>query len=335
MQPTRPNPIINVVNFMVVIVARFFIFLTTLQKIQRPKQLFTRFSYDPRMNTPPPLAQAAAPLTVRVLEVDLAQGFARHWHAGGVFQTQFFNALSMSFPVGEQFFIDAVRDALPLLPAPPAHAALRVAVTGFIGQEATHRRIHNLYNKQLDQQGLVNTWQHRATARIAQLKNANPRHALAVTCAYEHFTAVLADGSLRYGSWLDQADPRMKTVWHWHASEETEHRAITFDLYQAVGGSYSWRVRWFALVAVLFALDCARQTARNLWDDGTLWHPRTWWQGLCFLGGREGMVRKCTLPLLAYLRRDFHPSQETHTPSAQTLADHWLQQHADQWRAVR
>ncbi|WP_230414080.1 metal-dependent hydrolase [Collimonas silvisoli] len=42
------------------------------------------------------------PLMVRKLLVDLSQGFPRHWLAGKAFRTQFFNALSMSFPVGEQ-----------------------------------------------------------------------------------------------------------------------------------------------------------------------------------------------------------------------------------------
>jgi predicted metal-dependent hydrolase len=49
-------------------------------------------------------------LTVRKLEVDIASGFDRHWHGGDAFLSQYYNALSMSFPVGEQSFIDAVRE---------------------------------------------------------------------------------------------------------------------------------------------------------------------------------------------------------------------------------
>ena len=50
-------------------------------------------------------------LTVRRLLVDLSQGFDRHWNGGDAFLSAFCNALSMSFPVGEQFFIDAVKAA--------------------------------------------------------------------------------------------------------------------------------------------------------------------------------------------------------------------------------
>ena len=44
----------------------------------------------------------------------------RHWNGGDAFRTAWFNALSMSFPVGEQFFIDAVREGVKRL-APEAH----------------------------------------------------------------------------------------------------------------------------------------------------------------------------------------------------------------------
>jgi hypothetical protein len=48
-------------------------------------------------------------------------------------------------PFGEQFFIDAVRDAVATLP-PEVQEKHRADVRGFIGQEATHRRIHSLFN---------------------------------------------------------------------------------------------------------------------------------------------------------------------------------------------
>lgn len=67
-----------------------------------------------------------AALPVRKPAVDLARGFPRHWHGGDAFRTQFFNALSMRFPVGGQFFIDSVRAAAERLDATrPDHAALR------------------------------------------------------------------------------------------------------------------------------------------------------------------------------------------------------------------
>ena len=55
-------------------------------------------------------------LTVRRLLIDLEAPFDRHWCGNDAFRTALFNALSMSFPVGEQFFMDAVRNGYQALP---------------------------------------------------------------------------------------------------------------------------------------------------------------------------------------------------------------------------
>ena len=52
-------------------------------------------------------------LTVRKLEVDLSKPFGRHWAGGDAYRTQLFNALSMTFPLGEQSFIDSIRAIAP------------------------------------------------------------------------------------------------------------------------------------------------------------------------------------------------------------------------------
>jgi predicted metal-dependent hydrolase len=111
---------------------------------------------------------------VRKLEVDLGSGFERHWHGGDALRSMFFNALSMSFPVGEQFFIDSVRAIQKQLPQEPGLEPLHQAIQGFIGQEATHRRVHGLYNEQLERQGLVNRWQHWARRRIERASGLHP-----------------------------------------------------------------------------------------------------------------------------------------------------------------
>src|SRR5918911_1080918 len=97
-------------------------------------------------------------LVVRRLSIDLATPFPRWWNGGDAFRTAYFNALSMSFPLGEQFFIDSVRAGVKALPE-AQRAQFAAEVQGFVGQEATHRRIHALFNEQLAAQGHVNTWE--------------------------------------------------------------------------------------------------------------------------------------------------------------------------------
>ena len=55
-------------------------------------------------------------LTIRRLLVDLHTPLPRHWCGGDAFRTAFFNALSMSFPAGEQLFIDSVKKGMAELP---------------------------------------------------------------------------------------------------------------------------------------------------------------------------------------------------------------------------
>ena len=66
-----------------------------------------------------------ADLVVRRLLIDMEAPIARHWCGGDAFRTALFNALSMSFPVGEQFFIDAVRNGFKALAPGQAGAISR------------------------------------------------------------------------------------------------------------------------------------------------------------------------------------------------------------------
>ncbi|TFZ04710.1 metal-dependent hydrolase [Ramlibacter rhizophilus] len=267
-------------------------------------------------------------LAVRRLLIDLDAPIARHWCAGDAFRTALFNALSMSFPVGEQFFIDAVRDGFEALPA-ALKPRFAEEVRGFVGQEATHRRVHGLFNAHLERQGLRNTWGPRAAERQKLLKGEDLRHRLAVTAAYEHFTAILADWLLHHPEVLGTEDARLATLWLWHSAEESEHKSTAFDLYQALDGNHAWRLKWFRRVTIMFVGDTLRQTVRNLHHDGTLWRWSTWRSAAAHLFGRSGLVIETLDPWRAYRRADFHPRQlDT------DLAERWLRENAGQFRIV-
>jgi predicted metal-dependent hydrolase len=269
-------------------------------------------------------------LTVRRLLVDLSAGFPRHWLAGDAFRSHYLNALSMSFPSGEQFFIDAVREAARRLPRTAEHEELHRTIAGFVGQEATHRQVHALYNAQLERQGLVNHWHARSERRRERARGLNPMHHLAVTCALEHCTAVFAHLLLSRPELLEGAHRPLATLWLWHSVEETEHKSVAFDLYVALGGNRRWRLRWYRYALTLFTLDAVRQTVNNLWHDGQLFKPRTWLQAASFLFGRRGFVWACIGPLASYVRRDFHPWRHDN----RHLAVQWLAANPDATRPV-
>jgi len=269
-------------------------------------------------------------LVVRRLMIDLKEPFARRWNGGDAFRSAWLNALSMSFPVGEQMFIDSLRDGLKALPE-SKRAYFASEIQGFVGQEATHRHLHALYNKQLDAQGFVNSHEKRLLKRLEKLASMklDPRHAVAITSATEHFTAIFAGWMLETPQNLEGADPRLKTLWLWHSAEETEHRCIAFDLYRALGGNEKWRRFWFRFVTVQFLFELMRQTVRNLWDDKALFSWNTWRSATSMMLGKQGLVRYGFKHWRAYFSEDFHPSHQDGTAS-----EVWLRENEDLFRVV-
>jgi predicted metal-dependent hydrolase len=264
-------------------------------------------------------------LTIRRLLVDLKTPLPRHWNGGDAFRTALFNALSMSFPAGEQFFIDSVKRGLARLEG-PERERFEAEARGFIGQEATHRRIHQLFNAHLQQQGLVNHWEpriHKRLKRLEKLAGHEPRAWLAVTAATEHLTALLSEYLLSHPEALEGAEPRLRDMWLWHASEENEHRCTAFDLYRALSGNETWRLRLFRLVSWHFATDVLRQTLHNLWRDGTWHHAATWASAWHTLFGPRGVVRTQWRGWRRYTAPDFHPAE-----ADSGKAERWLAEHA-------
>jgi uncharacterized protein len=284
------------------------------------------------MNAPtelPAPPEAARRLPIRRLRVDLSKGFPRLWCGGAAFRTHYLNALSMSFPIGEQFFIDAVKKGVTML-TPELQAEWADEVRGFVGQEATHRFLHGQFNAELDRQGLKNYWQGWAAWRIENGKNLHPVNHVAVTAAYEHFTAVMATGLLTHPNWLAGATPELALLWRWHAVEESEHKTVAFDLYRAMGGSERRRILWFVYISVQFLFESSLQTFINLWRAGLWWQPRTWWQAAAYLFGPRGVWAASFVPLLEYLRPGFHPDQ---LGNADEMAQ-WLQTQRDAYAIV-
>jgi predicted metal-dependent hydrolase len=146
-------------------------------------------------------------------------------------------------------------------------------VRGFIGQEATHRRVHARFNGHLQHAGPGQPLgaAHRPPADSG-LKTLDVRAWLGVTAATEHFTAILAEHLLRHPARWTVPSHACKTMWLWHASEEAEHRSTAFDLYRALGGNERWRRAAVLRVVVTFhfCTDLLRQTVHNLWRDGSL-----------------------------------------------------------------
>lgn len=267
-------------------------------------------------------------LPVRRLHSDLTLPFAQRWNGNDAFRSALMNALSMSFPHGEQFFIDSVKAGVQKL-APELREAFAKEVKGFIGQEATHRHLHALFNRQLEAQGFDNLIERRAMRRTKNNAHLDVRLHVAATAGLEHITALFANWLLRTPSALQDTEPRLKTFWLWHSAEETEHRSVAFDVYRALGGNEKYRLLIFKYVTFMFLLDLTLQTMLNLWHDRSLLRWSTWVSGARLLFARDGLIRSNYRGWQAYLSPAFHPGQ--HDPA---LSEQWLTANHDQFTVL-
>ncbi len=240
----------------------------------------------------------------------------RSWHGDGVSVSHFFNALSVFFPVGERFFISSVRNYRGRIDG----AELRKAVTAFIGQEAMHGREHEAYNRLLKDAGLPAEALEQLVEKLlgAVQKSTPASWQLSATIALEHFTAILADRLLDDRQMLDGADAEYKRLWLWHALEETEHKAVAYDVWQQMMGdeakAYTVRcagmlftsVAFVALVAGFSAVLIERDMAEH---PGSRHRLASYGVLAGFLLGRGGLVRSGFPAWLDYFRPDFHPWQ--------------------------
>lgn len=249
--------------------------------------------------------------TRRDLSFNLNPKRALDWHPGGPNVAQFLNTMSLFFPVGERFFIDSVRQYRNQI----TDAELKKAVVGFIGQEAMHGREHEEYNDAVASHQVPIEAQEKFVGDLlsAIQKNTPTSIQLAATVALEHLTAILADGLLSLDNIMEDADIDYKTLWQWHALEETEHKAVAFDVYQTAIGSddeltaYALRCAALALATGIFFSIFIPYYLHNVRIKGGLFDIKGWTAVARLTWGKKGIFRHITPAWFDWFKRDFHP----------------------------
>jgi predicted metal-dependent hydrolase len=257
---------------------------------------------------------AAREIAPRRAKFTLGSDTPRYWLSGDPYVSHVLNALSLTFPEGERLFIVSVRDLAERLQDP----LLARQVRGFLAQESLHRRVHAAFNEWLRALGVDVDRYYAEIAALLQIDQpegardeefwTRRRAQLAVTCALEHFTAVLAELWLTRDDLRLGAHPDVRPLWTWHSIEELDHKSVAFDVYQATGGSYALRVLIMASVTVGFLWKVSSIHTRLMRDDGQR-DPRTWLRGLWRCWGPRGYFSTLLPAYLRYFRPDFHPWQ--------------------------
>ena len=243
----------------------------------------------------------------------------RHFMGGELVMSHVVAVLSALFPEGEDFFVRTVRHYRDEIDDPE----LRSQVAGFIGQEATHGREHRAFNERLAELGFPTRLVDRSTgARLRLNERILPPHVqLAITAALEHYTATLAEVLLEdpeaRAAFGDSDEVRNLLLWH--AIEESEHKAVAFDVYQAVCGDPKVRARVMDVITLGFIGTSVAFTALSLVMDPATRDLRRLGRELAGLRGSPWLTRAVRRRIRDYNRPDFHPDDHDST----ALLEEW------------
>ena len=262
-------------------------------------------------------------ITVRRLQFN-PQAIRRHYFANSPVMSHLLTALSSTFPIGEQFFVHSVRNVRDKV----KDETLQAQIAAFIGQEAMHSKAHAEFNAAWRSEDYnLDRFQAWLARKDDYVKNLHPKIQLAITCAFEHFTALLGGYILRHPEVLATLDEDAAKLWVWHAIEEIEHRAVAFDVYQAVYGDDKIRRMIMRSVTTGFASLTLYSATRLFLQDKKKSLPKVGGNifGFYLLGK---MFLQLAPEYLAYFKTDFHPSEIDYTK----LIRYWKQRLAEDYQ---
>ena len=234
----------------------------------------------------------------------------RFWFGGDPFRTRMFDALSLTFPDGERYFIQSVRLFRDQIQDPE----LQQRVSDFIKQEAQHGIAHDKMNQVMKAQGMPVDQFIAVLNRVFkfELSQRSPQYNIAMTAAAEHLTALMADTFYSRKETLRDAHPYVRALFAWHSIEEMEHRDVAFDVMKQVG-KVPESTRLFALAfttVMMFGFTTYRANVMLGYDGfSRLERFKMLRQGLPWFFGRKGMFAHMKRPYLDWFKKDFHPNQ--------------------------
>lgn len=251
--------------------------------------------------------------TRRISFEESLQDLPRHFAADGdLILSHLAASLSAVFPDGEDFFVRSVRHFRSEIVDPD----LRRQVAGFIGQEALHGREHRAFNDRLDELGYPTKRFERVTARFLAIRERvmSPPANLAATAALEHFTATLAELLLSSEETRQLfGHDEVRNLFLWHALEESEHKAVAFDVYRAVGGTERTRVWTMNFLRFAFVIGMAVQVGISLLGDRATYRRGNLRRSWRTFRRSPVMQREIWDQLRDYNRPDFHPDDRETT----------------------
>ncbi len=248
----------------------------------------------------------APQMTVRRMRFPYPDGLKAWWNPARPEFSHIVNAASLAMPYLEPYLIDTMRKARAQI----TDQTLLEEVDLYIGQESTHFRQHQQFNKRLADLG------YKAVPRMEALLKADYEtlartRSLTFNIAYaEGFEAMaltighmlVEDREFLFGG----ADPAVSSLILWHFVEEIEHKCATYDVFKALDGRYRWRI-YGLLYAMIHIMARTRQAYRALLIEDGRWY--TWSSRLTLYRLLARIFAKLVPRLLRVMRPGYDPRE--------------------------
>lgn len=185
-------------------------------------------------------------IQVRKMHFAFAEDRPAVWHPNAHEWSHMLNGASLTMPYLEPFLVKNLREAISHL----EDADLIEDAQGFIGQEAQHFTNHRRYNEMLKRSGYaeladVEAGYKRGYEHISQRSLA---WRLAYSAGFETMTMGITEWLINDREALFKgADPMVASFVLWHMVEETEHKSVAFEVFQAISGNY-----WLRLLGLVY-----------------------------------------------------------------------------------
>ncbi len=240
----------------------------------------------------------------RDLHFDVAN-IPKYWVNNDPWTTHWWNAILAAVPEGERWVMQAVRRNISKLDTPE----IRKAAVDFIKQEHYHAREGDVLNDALRKQGVAIDEVESGFLKIRGIieKYFSDDMQLSMVAAFEHFTGTISAVFVEHPDLLKSMDPAVASMMAWHMVEETEHKSVSYDVFQDAGGSYPKRIAGLAIATVVFLAMTEYQRLYLVYKDGQLFNWRSALKALSFQFIYPGMMRRLAGRYLQYYLPSFHP----------------------------
>ena len=250
--------------------------------------------------------RAVTSFPVRRMDYQFDNTSSKYWFKNDPILTHYLTSYSTLFPEGEAYFVRSVRQLRSLVKNP----ILEKDIGAFIGQEAMHSKEHHAFHASAEKYNLDPAALEKITGvTLKTLEKYFPKKwNLLLTLGVEHYTAITASYMMSEAHKMI-SDDTIRNLWLWHSIEETEHKAVVFDIYQEIYGddfsAYIPRVAMFTFSLILVNTLIHISLFSLIIKDKQMLNLKSWYNFFTFTSkGLSNFFPK----ILDFYRLDFHPN---------------------------